>query len=235
MRKKRKWFNGLTYGMIFLLGIMMLLNQFLTIQMMRVIVSPSVYALELTGDPNVDAGLLIFSAGIPEIYGEELGITYPDPRNTQYMNRMIKDLGEFDRGSSAITLTGKDLQRYIRLGTIPTIACEFCCNAETLIFDNGQTACSCAHSSAMRGLMRYLILNHGSEYTDEEILNEVIKWKALTFPKQMMQRYVKQAVTGEFTPDMAALLVNTGISKRAKKNVPSPLDLNNLPDMSGGC
>jgi hypothetical protein len=235
MQTKQKWHRRLTYGIILVLGVIVIANQFLAIQMMKMMVMPSAYALELTGDPNVDAQLLMFPEGTPEIYGDELGITYPDPRNGKYMDQMLKILEDYDRGKRKITLTGDNLQRYIKLGTIPTIACEFCCSVKVLIFKDGKPACGCVHSAAMRGLMAYLIQNHGSEYTDEEILNEVIKWKALTFPKQMMKRYVEQAATGEFTPDISALLVNTNISNRAKKNAPSPLDVTNLPDMAGGC
>ncbi len=221
--------------MVLWIGAVTILNQQLAIRMMKMMVMPSAYALELTGDPTIDAQLLMFPQGIPEIYGEELGITYPDPRDAKYMDKMLAILEDYDRGKRKITLTGDNLQRYIKLGTIPTIACEFCCSVKTLIFKDGRPACGCVHSAAMRGLMMYLILNHGNEYTDEEVLNEVIKWKALTFPKQMMKRYIEQSATGEFTPDMAALLVGTKVTRGAKKNAPSPLDTSNLPSMAGGC
>lgn len=232
---KTKWSKGFMLIMVFWIGAITILNQQLAIRMMEMMVIPSVYALELTGDPNIDAQLLMFPKGIPDIYGAELGITYPDPKNTKYMDSMLKILEDYDRGNKKITLTGENLKRYIKLGTIPTIACEFCCSVKTLIFKDGKPACGCVHSAAMRGLMMYLILNHGSEYTDEQILNEVMKWKALTFPKQMMKRYAEQSGTGKYTPDISALLVGTKVSKSAKKNAPSPLDTTNLPDMVGGC
>lgn len=235
MRQKNKWFSGFTVSLVVLVSVVTLMNQFLAIRMMKMMVVPSAYALELTGDANIDAQLLMFPQGTPEIYGNELGINYPDPRDTKYMDEMLSVLEDFDRGKRKITLDGANLERYIKLGTIPTIACEFCCSVKTLIFKDGRPACGCAHSAAMRGLMMYLILNHGTEYTDEEILNEVIKWKALTFPKQMMKRYVEQAESGEYTPDISALLVNTKVSRRAKKSAPSPLDITNLPNMAGGC
>lgn len=49
----------------------------------------------------------------------------------------------------------------------------------------GDAACGCAHSFAMRGLAKYLITNHGSEFTDEQILDELAKWKTLFFPTPM--------------------------------------------------
>lgn len=234
MRAKQKFSSRIFYTVIVLITLTVFMNQFLAIRMMKMMVTPA-YALELTGDPNVDAQLLMFPQGTPEIYGPELGISYPDPRDAKYMDKMLKILENYDRGKKTIALTGADLKRYIKLGTIPTIACEFCCSVKTLIFKDGRPACGCAHSAAMRGLMRYLILNHGAEYSDDQILNEVMRWKALTFPKQMMKRYVEQAETGKFTPDIAALLVGTKVSRGARKNAPSPLDVKNLPDMAGGC
>jgi hypothetical protein len=51
----------------------------------------------------------------------------------------------------------------------------------------------------------------------------------------MMKRYIEQSETGEFTPDIAALLVNAKVTRNAKNNAPSPLDTSNLPSMAGGC
>jgi len=235
MFNKNKWSKNFILTMVVWISAVTFLNQFLAIRMLKMMVIPPVHALELTGDPAVDAQLLMFPEGTPEIYGDELGITYPNPRDSKHMDAMLAILEDFDRGKRKIKLTGDNLQRYIRLGTIPTIACEFCCSVKTLIRKDGSPACGCAHSAAMRGLMMYLILNHGDKYTDDALLNETMKWKALTFPKQMMKRYVEQAKTGEYTPDMAALLVGTKVSRKAKKNAPSPLDVKNLPDMAGGC
>ena len=78
------------------------------------------------------------------------------------------------------TLTGADLERYINvLYTLENgMSCEFCCGARSIIFEDGKAACGCAHSFAMRGLAKHLILNHGDEYTDLEMLGEIGKWSA---------------------------------------------------------
>ena len=55
------------------------------------------------------------------------------------------------------------------------------CGAKTLVFSNGERACGCAHSYAMRGLAKYLLTKH-PEMSDTEILNELGKWKVLFFP-----------------------------------------------------
>jgi len=40
----------------------------------------------------------------------------------------------------------------------------------------------------MRGLAKYLIKNHNSEYSDDEILEELGKWKTLFFPAQITKK-----------------------------------------------
>lgn len=123
--------------------------------------------------------------GVPEIYGAELGVNFDAVAadTPEEAEDNIKKLGLLDK---QITLTGDDLQRYIAVGTM--IGCEYCCGAEAIIFSNGQAACGCAHSYAMRGLAKYLIKYHGDEYTNEEILEELGKWKTLFFPGKLAQK-----------------------------------------------
>ncbi len=124
-------------------------------------------------------GIDVSPKGEPKIYGKELGIKYDDisTSNPQKSDATIAVLAKFD---NSISLSGADLERYVKIGS--EIACEYCCGAQTLVFSNGQAACGCAHSYAMRGLAKYLIKNHPKEYTDDEILEELGKWKVLFFP-----------------------------------------------------
>jgi len=128
--------------------------------------------------PSVSASEILPS-GVPKIYGEELNIKYDDvsANNPQKADATIEVLSNFDR---TMNLEGENLQRYINIAS--KISCEYCCGAESIIFSNGQAACGCAHSYAMRGLAKYLITKHGDEYTDDEILEELGKWKVLFFP-----------------------------------------------------
>ena len=51
-----------------------------------------------------------------------------------------------------------------------------------------------------------------------------------------MKRYIDQAASGNFTPDMAALLLNAKFDKNADvKVIPVSESIENLPDMAGGC
>ena len=125
----------------------------------------------------------IIPTGTPRIYGEELGVKYEyvNANNPKVANQVISFLGNIDRSE---TLEGEQLERYIDIlyNLNNGISCEYCCGARAIIFSNGEPACGCAHSYAMRGVAKYLIKYHGEEFTDEEILEEVGKWKTLFFP-----------------------------------------------------
>jgi hypothetical protein len=124
----------------------------------------------------------VIPKGVPAVYGTELGVSFDaiSPYNPQLADSTIEQLANLDR---TIKLDGELLQRYIRVTN--AISCEYCCGAAAITFSNGEPACGCAHSYAMRGLAKYLLLNHGSEFTDEEILEELGKWKTLFFPAQI--------------------------------------------------
>ena len=136
-----------------------------------------------TGTSTIIPASEIIPTGVPAVYGEELSVSYDgvSASNPQLADQTIAVLSNIDRTE---TLEGTDLERYINiLYTIENgISCEYCCGARSVIFEDGSAACGCAHSYAMRGLTKYLIQNHGNEYTDEEILIEVGKWKVLFFP-----------------------------------------------------
>lgn len=129
-----------------------------------------------TGIGTVSASEII-PKGIPNIYGKELEVSFDDvsPNNPQLADLTIKKLTAYED-----EVLNQDLmQRYIKIGS--SISCEYCCGAKAIIFSDGQRACGCAHSYAMRGLAKYLLINH-PDLTDEQILNELGKWKVLFFP-----------------------------------------------------
>lgn len=127
----------------------------------------------------------VIPKGVPKIYGVELGVSYDDvsSSNTQKADDTINKLGVLDK---QLSLGGKDLERYIAVAS--QISCEYCCGVDSIIFSNGKAACSCQHSFAMRGLAKYLIKNHGNEYSNDEILEELGKWKTLFFPGAMAEK-----------------------------------------------
>ncbi len=133
----------------------------------------------------------VLPQGVPAVYGPELNVSFSDPVPS------FQILDSYDRGALTINLEGDDLARYINIAM--QAACEYCCGAKTLVFSDGKAACGCAHSAAMRGVAKYLIQKHGSEYTDEQILAEVNKWKATAFPRQTVERALGNSQAGSAT------------------------------------
>lgn len=187
--------------------------------------------IDLAGDAIEDAIKLAISQGVPEIYGGELGVSFDE------VQQAINVTKQFDPtyGKQKIVLAGADLQRYINIGL--KISCEYCCGAKSIITADGRAACGCAHSWAMRGLIAYLVQNHGSEYADDEILREVARWKAMYFPKQMIRKLASQLQGADFTPDTASLVLGVDLPDygQGSKSAPLPSELENLPNMVGGC
>lgn len=147
----------------------------------------------------------VIPEGVPAIYGDELGVSF-----NGNANKMIALLRKYDNHA----LNDEQFKRYKNIAL--NISCEYCCNAKALIFENGEKACGCAHSSAMRGLAKYLILKHSEHYTDEQILSELQKWKAVFFPKQTISKaIIDYAKAGKIKLD--------------------PAILKDMPDMVGSC
>jgi len=188
-------------------------------------------SVKLSGDATNDAMKFVISQGQPAIYGPELNVSFDSVQPSMDIMK------QFDPtyGQNKITLAGADLQRYINIGL--KIACEYCCGAKGLVFQNGQAACGCAHSQAMRGLLAYLITKHGNQYSDDELLRELARWKGMYFPKQMIDKLTGQLQGQPFTPDTASLVLGVNLPNYGKNSAQAPLpsDINNLPSMVGGC
>ncbi|HLC63205.1 MAG TPA: hypothetical protein VJJ21_02700 [Candidatus Nanoarchaeia archaeon] len=152
----------------------------------------------------------VIPKGVPEIYGSELNIKYDDvnANDPGKADETIKILANLDR---TLTLEGKNKERYVTIasqisceyccGAKSIIFTKDDIDAVNKNIDDaiaagkvtseeakkyrqeaGGAACGCAHSYAMRGLAKYLLLKHGNEYSDDQILEELGKWKTLFFP-----------------------------------------------------
>ena len=96
---------------------------------------PNVNAAAVTNIPTGAAvsasnGPDVTPKGVPNIYGKELGISFDDvsAASPTKAENTINKLGAFD---DKITLSGKDLERYISIAG--KISCEYCCGAEAII------------------------------------------------------------------------------------------------------
>src|SRR3989344_639796 len=131
----------------------------------------------------------VIPTGVPAVYGAELGVSFDDTVNS--LNKLSKLDGDlYENGEIKFSdLTPEQQQRYVKVGQ--SIACEYCCGATTMVQKNGQPACGCAHSASMRGVVKYLLKNHENEYSDEQLLEEAANWKALSFPKQTVEKAMR--------------------------------------------
>lgn len=154
-------------------------------------------------DIGVVSALEVAPSGIPEVYGEKLGVSYDDvsASNLRLAEETIAKLSAYEDSE----LTDAQMKRYIKIGS--SISCEYCCGAQALIFSNGERACGCAHSYAMRGLAKYFLMNH-PDVSDGEILNELGKWKVLFFPGVHQQKAAALQANGIDYTDYVNLASN---------------------------
>jgi hypothetical protein len=129
-----------------------------------------------TGIGTVSASEII-PKGVPAVYGQSMGVSYDDvsASNLKLADATIQKLSAYEDRA----LNEEQMVRYKKIAGF--ISCEYCCGAKSIIFENGERACGCAHSYAMRGLAKYLLINN-PEMSDEDILSELGKWKVLFFP-----------------------------------------------------
>ena len=212
-KKNSKNMEIALYALVILTLAITALNQY---QMLKVSAMASGVYVSSGTSPAASVGRVDLSQfmpkGIPPIYGPELKVSFDDVEvGLSIMSGMDWDLTQ-ENSPNGMSMKFSDLTeeqkaRYIKIGS--SIACEYCCGAKELVMKNGQPACGCAHSAAMRALTKYLLTKHGSEYTDEQILDQLTKWKTLFFPKQMTAKFLQQG-----------------------GNAQNP---SQLPDMVGGC
>lgn len=153
-----------------------------------------------------DAINIMIPTGAPE-YSEALGsITFDNP--VMSMDYLVKWYYSY---KDEIKQNDPEIwQRYLGLATEPRgISCEFCCGIGPVgITKKGDLTCGCKHNPAVQALT--LSLMKDTDYSDAEILREVMHWKALWFPRSMVGLALEVAGT-------------------------DPSQLKNLPGMVGGC
>lgn len=165
---------------------------------------------QATGSVVQEAINKIIPTGTPEIYGQELKVSFDDPTGS------LNILANLEYTIKYKDLTEEAKLRYDEIGSTPYSACEFCCGIGSAGFaSQHKSACGCAHNLAFSGLTKYLLKYHADDFTDAEILEQIQKWKALFFPKQTIALYLQEQAK-------AGNLEDTSV-------------LNQLPGMVGGC
>lgn len=147
---------------------------------------------------------VLIPSGTPE-YADKIPISYNDPVNSlSYLYRSYSEL------KNELKKDPEKWNRYLNLATKPVgISCEFCCGVGPVgITPTGELRCGCQHNPALQALTMALIKH--TDYSDAEILREVLRWKALFFPKPMVA--LAAQVAGK-----------------------DPSEISTLPGMVGGC
>ena len=183
MFDKSNYIQKLAYVILAIVLLVMAFNAF-QISQIKGMKNANAKPSQMTGNlPTLEYNMI--PKGIPRIYGAELGVSYDDVSvlDQKKVDAAIKKLGMLDQ---QIKLNGAEKERYIAIAS--QMSCEYCCDVDSIIFKNGEPACGCQHSFAMRGVAKYLLKNHGSEFTDEQVLEELSKWKTLFFPYQMSKK-----------------------------------------------
>ena len=194
-----------------------------------------------TGNPTQDAIAAVVPTGNPfyvlEGPGAEKiqGASFDDPITSQKVWASLLGSKRFG-AANAIQLTPEEEQRWQKLTSVFT--CDFCCggpNSVTTI-----SRCGCAHSYAWQGMAKFFI-KYYPEYTDEEILGEMTKWKGLWYPKGMIQDFL--VYTGQQSADTLTHGGSVGIkqqflqqgSNNQQQTHAQATPLDELPAMVGGC
>ncbi|MBI2541826.1 hypothetical protein HYV80_03905 [Candidatus Woesearchaeota archaeon] len=194
-----------------------------------------------TGNPTQDAIAAVVPTGTPfyilEGPGSEKikGATFDDPITSQKAWAGLLGSRRFGT-ENAIQLTPEEQQRWQRLTSVFT--CDFCCGGPSSV--TTINSCGCAHSYAWQGMAKFFI-KYYPDYTDEQILGEMTKWKGLWYPQGMIQDYL--VYTGQQSATILTHGGSVGIKQQFLQQAPStqqqthaqatPLD--ELPSMVGGC
>ncbi len=162
---------------------------------------------ELAGATTEDEVLsILYPTGTPSYSDAVGGITYDDPvTSMEYLARYYFVVKEDIRKNNPDVWN-----RYLKLAAAPRgISCEFCCGVGPQGIDSqGNLRCGCKHNIALQALT--LSLMSQTDLSDAEILREVMKWKTLFFPRNM---------------------VSLGVELAGK----DPSQIKSLPGMVGGC
>lgn len=229
---KLKFLTALFFLMLFLnQGLMMLVFH-------QTFMPKSAHGVTLSGDFPHDIAAMVTPQTLP-FYGKDLALDFGSIHNINTSIRKMATLAPM-QGNNPIDLNDAQLKRYIKIGTEPTVTCQYCCGVMTLVREDGTPTCGCAHSIAMRGTSAFLI-KYYPNLTDEEISYELMRQKGLYFPGTMQKKMAEQLAAGpeNFTPDIKYLTMKftekeiTNLQKKALKQGFTP-DTESL-QMIGGC
>ncbi|MBI4135490.1 hypothetical protein HY477_02035 [Candidatus Uhrbacteria bacterium] len=105
------------------------------------------------------------------------GISFDDP---------VSALAAWQPFERQIQLPPDREQRFQKI--ISTMTCDYCCGGPNQITTINR--CGCRHAQAYRSIAKHLLQTVGDQYTDEEILGELQRWKGVWYPKGAIEDYL---------------------------------------------
>ena len=194
-----------------------------------------------TGNPTQDAIATVVPTGTPSYVlggsGSEKikGATFDDPITSQKVWASLLGSKRFGT-SNQIQLTSEEEQRWKRIVSVFT--CDYCCGGPNSVTTINR--CGCAHSYAWQGMAKFFI-KYYPNYTNEQIMGEMTKWKGLWYPQGMIQDYL--VYTGQQPATILTHGGSVGIKQQFLQQAPnaqqqtqaSATPLSDLPSMVGGC
>ncbi len=125
---------------------------------------------------------ILIPTGTPD-YGQALGVSFDQPEQAE-----AKLANMFPSLEAEVKKDDPEAyQRWLSMASSPMgMSCEFCCGVGPVAADkNGQLLCGCQHIPALNAVGLWLAAN--THYSNAQILHEVLRWKALFFPQDMVK------------------------------------------------
>lgn len=207
VKKEKELFNLYVTVMIAIVAILLIFNQWQIFSISNMLSSgikkvdvSEIYNIKSTAQSVAslfpvediqtadDAVAMMISQGTPE-YGEAMGISFDDPVGSMGLLAKVYNSVKADIKQNYPEVW----ERYLNLATKPVgISCEFCCGVGAVgITNSGELRCGCQHNPAIQTLT--MLLMKDTNYDDAEVLREAMRWKALWFPKDMVNLALKAA------------------------------------------
>ncbi|MBI2552765.1 hypothetical protein HYW17_05705 [Candidatus Uhrbacteria bacterium] len=131
---------------------------------------------EPKGLDAVEAAKIVMIATGTPFYAPP-GISFDDP---------VGALAAWQPFEDQIQLNGDLQTRWEKI--VSTMTCDYCCGGPTRV--TAINNCGCRHAKAYRSIAKHILQGYGGQYTDEEILGELQRWKGVWYPKGVIEDYL---------------------------------------------
>lgn len=105
----------------------------------------------------------------------------------------VKSLDAWQPYEKQTQLSDALQKRYDKI--IGTMTCDYCCgSADRVTIINN---CGCKHAGAFRSITKLLLKDYADQYSDEQIIGELQRWKGVWYPKGVVEDYLLATGRGD--------------------------------------